>query len=83
MGFLYCQNTDCGEYLGSLGADSCRLCGWQNETDETRDPEEGDASPALSQEYIYCRNSSCGAYLGSLGGSSCQLCGWRAGVRRS
>lgn len=25
--YLYCQN--CGEYLGSLGGDDCRLCGWR------------------------------------------------------
>lgn len=24
--YLYCGN--CGEYLGSLGGDDCRLCGW-------------------------------------------------------
>jgi hypothetical protein len=26
--YLYCQNPACGEYLGSLGGDSCHLCGW-------------------------------------------------------
>ena len=25
---LYCQNSECGEYLGSLGGDSCPYCGW-------------------------------------------------------
>lgn len=24
---LYCKNADCGVYLGSMGADSCALCG--------------------------------------------------------
>lgn len=24
---LYCKNADCGVYLGSMGADSCSLCG--------------------------------------------------------
>lgn len=24
---LYCKNADCGAYLGSMGADSCSLCG--------------------------------------------------------
>lgn len=24
--YLYC--VKCGEYLGSLGGDECRLCGW-------------------------------------------------------
>lgn len=27
--YLYCQNTNCGEYLGSLGGDACSHCGWQ------------------------------------------------------
>lgn len=27
--FLYCQNTSCGVYLGSLGGSSCEICGWQ------------------------------------------------------
>ena len=27
--YLYCQNPECGEYLGSLGADECYLCGWR------------------------------------------------------
>ena len=27
--FLYCQNTTCNAYLGSLGGDSCPICGWQ------------------------------------------------------
>ena len=26
--YLYCQNTSCREYLGSLGGDSCHHCGW-------------------------------------------------------
>ncbi len=30
MSYLYCQNTDCGAYLGSLGGSSCNLCGWQS-----------------------------------------------------
>lgn len=29
MGFLYCQNTDCNVYIGSLGGSSCAICGWQ------------------------------------------------------
>lgn len=27
MTMLYCKNADCGAYLGSMGADSCSLCG--------------------------------------------------------
>ena len=26
--YLYCPTPGCGEYLGSLGGDSCRFCGW-------------------------------------------------------
>lgn len=26
--YLYCQNTECGVYLGSLGANRCSICGW-------------------------------------------------------
>jgi hypothetical protein len=26
--YLYCQNASCGEYLGSLGGNSCSICGW-------------------------------------------------------
>lgn len=26
--YLYCQNSYCGVYLGSLGANCCDLCGW-------------------------------------------------------
>lgn len=28
MSYLYCQNTDCGEYLGSLGGKWCPHCDW-------------------------------------------------------
>lgn len=28
MSKLYCGNSDCGAYLGSMGADSCVHCGW-------------------------------------------------------
>ena len=29
--YLYCPNSACREYLGSLGSDSCYLCGWHKE----------------------------------------------------
>lgn len=35
--YLYCQNPDCGNYLGSLGGNYCSICGWRipdNELDE-------------------------------------------------
>lgn len=28
MSKLYCGNAECGEYLGSMGADNCVYCGW-------------------------------------------------------
>lgn len=33
MDYLYCKNSDCGVYLGSLGGSSCLLCGWQAPTE--------------------------------------------------
>ena len=29
--YLYCQNTECGVYLGSLGGSYCHICGWSCE----------------------------------------------------
>ncbi len=37
--YLYCQNPECGEYLGSLGGNECHICGWKVEEEE--DAEEG------------------------------------------
>lgn len=37
---LYCQNHECGEYLGSLGADSCSSCGWSEPQDTSLPPAE-------------------------------------------
>lgn len=42
--YLYCQNTSCGVYLGSLGGDDCWICGWSagryiDEDEETGDDE--------------------------------------------
>lgn len=38
MSHLYCQNTDCGEYLGSLGGESCPHCGWTEPVSEAQQP---------------------------------------------
>lgn len=36
--YLYCQNTECGVYLGSLGGLSCGVCGWyHNEPTQEQD----------------------------------------------
>lgn len=40
---LYCQNTECGVYLGSLGGDSCHLCGWRAGETESDEPEDDEA----------------------------------------
>lgn len=40
--FLYCPNPDCGTYLGSLGANHCRHCGWCFCDDEPQEEEEDD-----------------------------------------
>lgn len=26
--YLYCQNHECGTYLGSLGGSACQVCDW-------------------------------------------------------
>jgi len=35
--YLYCQNTECGAYLGSLGGEACHLCGWSKGGGDARD----------------------------------------------
>lgn len=37
--FLYCQNTACAEYLGSLGGNSCPICGWNAGRQDDEDKE--------------------------------------------
>lgn len=37
--YLYCQNPECGEYLGSLGGESCGLCGWVSPPENEQDAE--------------------------------------------
>lgn len=47
--YLYCQNTQCGVYLGSLGGDACEVCGWcAGAVDEEV---EEDAEEALKATY--------------------------------
>lgn len=43
--YLYCQNTSCGTYLGSLGGNSCPLCGWSAGRDMNDDESETDEEP--------------------------------------
>lgn len=38
--YLYCQNHTCGVYLGSLGGNSCAICGWQSGRDMQEDDDE-------------------------------------------
>lgn len=45
--FLYCQNNECGVYLGSLGENSCWICGWAKEPDH---------GPAEEAEIKDCAN---------------------------
>ena len=33
MSYLYCQNTECNTYLGSLGGTECSACGWKAQAD--------------------------------------------------
>lgn len=44
--YLYCQNPDCGEYLGSLGGNDCYLCGWCSGRKDDEQPDE----PAESEQ---------------------------------
>lgn len=41
--YLYCQNPECGVYLGSLGGDQCGICYWGNpeQSGEERGEEAG------------------------------------------
>ena len=61
--YLYCQNTDCGAYLGSLGGDACQHCGWTNPEPQadTRDAEswvsESDSKPLESDCEVFVRFS--------------------------
>ncbi len=32
--YLYCQNEQCGCYLGSLGGNFCPICDWSRELDD-------------------------------------------------
>lgn len=51
--YLYCQNTSCGAYLGSLGEDECNICGWRagRYMDEDEEPEaDDDESPAAADD---------------------------------
>lgn len=32
--YLYCQNPECRTYLGSLGGDHCKICGWVDEEEQ-------------------------------------------------
>lgn len=45
---LYCQNPECGVYLGSMGGDSCSLCGWSEPVD-VEDIESATAAPLLER----------------------------------
>lgn len=50
--YLYCQNTDCGTYLGSLGGNECNVCGWTN-------PEPApDADADADDEQTQCANQA-------------------------
>lgn len=42
--YLYCQNHECGVYLGSLGGDDCHICGWRSGTSEDQ-PESQEHEP--------------------------------------
>lgn len=65
---LYCGNSECGSYLGSMGASWCS-CGWEEASDEQIEN---------APSYIYCQGDGCGVYLGSMGGKVCGICNWNS-----
>ena len=42
--YLYCQNNECGVYLGSLGGNSCNCCDWVNPDDDSEDERDDEAA---------------------------------------
>lgn len=52
MGYLYCQNTNCGEYLGGLGGKHCPICGWR-EVNENLDDYETEESMTTEEKLAY------------------------------
>lgn len=50
--YLYCQNTSCGVYLGSLGGNACWICGWNAGRcmDEDEESEGDDERPTAAAE---------------------------------
>lgn len=52
MSYLYCQNTNCGEYLGGLGGKHCPICGWL-EVNENLDDYETEESMTTEEKLAY------------------------------
>ena len=48
--YLYCQNTSCGVYLGSLGGNGCWICGWSSGRDMDEEPEDDERPSAATEE---------------------------------
>lgn len=42
--YLYCQNPECGVYLGSLGGNDCRVCEWVADPEPEPERENEDAT---------------------------------------
>lgn len=56
MAYLYCGNTECNQYLGSLGGDTCNICGWSAPIEEINDED----PPSNSNDGKYLNwKSSC------------------------
>lgn len=57
MAYIYCQNTECGNYLGSLGASSCNVCNWIDDSE---------ASKEIANQFTEVKdNKEEGSYLGN------------------
>ena len=75
MTYLYCPTPGCGEYLGSLGGDSCRFCGWVAGSVPEPEPEDEDHEMT---DCPMCAGEA--APLGQLGRViwyRCRACGWQ------
>lgn len=81
MSYLYCPTPGCGEYLGSLGGDSCRHCGWvagRVEEEDTPDDERNAACLTHTEKAAAVRVARpCSAH-DVLAGGQCGNCLWKA-----
>lgn len=54
MAYLYCGNTECRTYLGSLGSEHCNVCGWKAPIEDVSDE---DVSKSSEGKYLNWKSS--------------------------